>query len=68
MAEKIDFEKQIKRLEEIVSVLEKGEISLDEMIDLYSEGTKIVNSCSQSLEEARVKITKISRESEEDNE
>lgn len=67
MADKIDFEKQIKRLEEIVAVLEKGEISLDEMINLYSEGTKIVNSCSESLEKARVKITKISRESEEND-
>ncbi len=67
MAVKIDYEKQIKRLEEIVAVLEKGEISLDEMINLYSEGTKIVDSCSQSLEEARVKIMKISRESEYNN-
>lgn len=67
MADKIDFEKQIKRLEEIVAVLEKGEISLDEMINLYSEGTKIVYSCSESLEKAKVKITKISRESEEND-
>lgn len=62
MAEKINYEKSIKRLEEITSILEKNEIDLDEMISLYAEGTKIVSQCSKALEEAHIKITKISKE------
>lgn len=68
MAEKINYEKSINRLEEIVALLEKGEVSLDEMIKLYTEGTKIVKSCSESLENARTKLIKISREGEENDE
>lgn len=67
MSEKIDFEKSLSRLEEITSVLEKGEISLDEMIDLYTEGTKLVALCNEKLENAQVKISELKRESTEKN-
>jgi exodeoxyribonuclease VII small subunit len=67
MSEKIDFEKSLSRLEEITSVLEKGEISLDEMIKLYTEGTKLVALCNETLENAQVKISELTRESTENN-
>ena len=67
MSGKIDFEKSLSRLEEITSVLEKGEISLDEMIDLYTEGTKLVALCNEKLENAQVKISELTRESTEQN-
>ncbi|MBR6940134.1 MAG: exodeoxyribonuclease VII small subunit [Clostridia bacterium] len=67
MSGKIDFEKSLSRLEEITSVLEKGEISLDEMIDLYTEGTKLVALCNEKLENAQVKISELTRESTEKN-
>ena len=59
MSEKIDFEKSVKRLEEITEALEKGNLSLDEMIELYTEGTKLVSVCQKALSEAQVKITKL---------
>lgn len=59
MEEKIDFEKSMKRLEEITALLEKGEMSLDEMIEIYTEGTKLVAACSKALNEAQVKISKL---------
>ncbi len=65
MAEKFDFEKSIARLEEIVAVLEKGELPLDDMIKLYAEGTKIAGECNTTLEKAQLKISKLTQESEE---
>ena len=64
MSESIDFEKSIERLEEITAKLEKGKLKLDEMTALYSEGTKLVSACSKALEEAQIKITKITGENE----
>lgn len=66
--ENFDYEKSIARLEEISDILEKGEVSLDESIKLYAEGTKLVEKCSKALNEAQIKITKISADSGENNE
>ena len=41
MEDKIDFEKELKRLEEIASKMEDKAISLDDSILLYEEGMKI---------------------------
>ena len=62
MSESIKYEEAIKRLEEITAALEKNELGIEEMIDLYAEGTKIVSECSKALENAHIKITEISKE------
>lgn len=41
MAEELTYEKAVKRLEEIVNLLEKNEASLDESMKLFEEGTKL---------------------------
>ena len=38
--EKINYEKSVARLEEIVDKLENGNLSLEEMMKLYEEGTE----------------------------
>lgn len=53
------YEKAITRLEEIVDVLEKNEISLEESLSLFEEGTKLTNYCSTLLKNAKIKITEI---------
>ena len=50
------FESSIVRLEEIVRKLESGEASLDESIELYSEGVKLVGECNKKLDETERKI------------
>lgn len=50
------FEASIVRLEEIVRKLESGEASLDESIELYSEGVKLVGECNKRLDETERKI------------
>lgn len=53
----LSFEDQIKRLENIVSVLDQGNASLNDMMSLYEEGMALIVSCKKTLDEAEQKIT-----------
>lgn len=55
----LSFEEALRQLEEIVSVLERGDISLDEAIAAYEKGTSLKAHCQKRLEEARLKVEKI---------
>jgi exodeoxyribonuclease VII small subunit len=46
----------MKRLEEIVSLLEKGEATLDSMLTLYEEGSALMLRCNSLLEKAKRKV------------
>ena len=61
MAEKksADFEKSLARLEELVEEMEGGELSLEEMIKHFEEGSKLVGLCSKKLNEVEQKIEKL---------
>ena len=59
------FETAMKRLEEITSLLESGNLSLDDSIKLYAEGAKLSVFCDKKLKEAQLKITQLD-ECEED--
>ena len=62
MTNNLSYEKAVSRLEEIVVLLEKKEISLDESLALFEEGTKLVSYCSNKLNEAKQKIVEIEKE------
>jgi len=47
------LEQDMKRLEVIVGRLGSDELSLQEMLDLYSEGVKLSKNCMEQLENAR---------------
>ncbi len=55
----LSFEAALKRLEEIVRKLESGEASLDEAIELYSEGDRLKQQCEARLHAAQARIEKI---------
>jgi exodeoxyribonuclease VII small subunit len=55
----LSFEAALKRLEEIVRRLEGGEASLEESIELYSEGDRLKQQCEARLQAAQAKIEKI---------
>lgn len=55
----LSFEAALKRLEEIVRKLESGEASLDEAIQLYSEGDRLRQQCETRLQAAQSRIEKI---------
>lgn len=53
------FEESMARLEQIVRTMEQGNAPLEESLQLFTEGTKLVESCSKMLDEAELKIQKV---------
>ena len=51
------FEKNMKRLEEIVRLLERGDAPLEESLSLFEEGTGLVRQCTTMLDAAEQKVT-----------
>ncbi|MEX0771271.1 MAG: exodeoxyribonuclease VII small subunit [Balneolaceae bacterium] len=61
------FEEALKKLEAIVEKLEDPDVSLEESIELYEEGVELSRYCSESLEEAVLRIEKINEKSESES-
>lgn len=59
MKKELTFEESVERLEEIVRGMERGDVSLDECLKLFQEGTELVAGCNKLLDEAQLKIAKI---------
>ena len=53
------FEESMKRLEQIVSVLERGEAPLEESLKLFQEGTELVRKCQNLLDDAKLQVKKL---------
>ena len=61
------FEDQMKRLEEIVTILENNEKPLDESISLFEEGVALADECDKKLRQYEEKVnTIIKRNSDQD--
>ncbi len=56
---KMSFEDSMVRLEEISQILSSQKINLDQMIELYEEGSALKEHCATRLEEAKMKIEKV---------
>ena len=50
------YEQAIKRIEEIVQLLEQGDLELAQTIALYEEGKKLMELCDRQLSEAEQKV------------
>jgi exodeoxyribonuclease VII small subunit len=55
------FEDSIKRIEEIVESLERGDVPLDEAVSLYEEGIQLSKTCGEKLKAAELRIKKLSK-------
>ena len=53
------FEESMQRLEQIVRAMERGDVPLEESLKLFQEGTELVRSCNQLLENAQLQVKKI---------
>ena len=51
------FEAAMKRIEEIVSALEKGDVALDKSLTLFQEGAELIKQCSNALDTAEQKVS-----------
>lgn len=54
---KLSFEQSMARLEEIVSLLERGDAPLEQAMTLFEEGAGILRQCTAMLDEAEQKVT-----------
>jgi len=50
------FENDMKRLEEIINLLNNDKISLNEGLGLLEEGVGLVKNCSEQLEKGKGKL------------
>ena len=50
------FEDDLKKLENVVERLERGDLTLDESVKLFEEGMKLSNACKAELDKAEGRI------------
>ena len=55
----MSFERQLKRLEEIVGELESDDIELDRALALFEEGVKNLRAATEELSKADAKLQKL---------
>ena len=60
----IQFEEAFKRLDEIVTNLESGDLSLEESMTLFEEGITLTKTCKTRLEAAEQKIQLLLKDSD----
>ena len=59
MKEAKDFEKKLKRLEEVVSLLEREDRPLEETITLFKEGMSLSAECRKTLTEVETSVSQV---------
>jgi exodeoxyribonuclease VII small subunit len=50
------FEETLTELEQLVSRLERGDISLEESLQSFERGVNLTRSCQKALQEAEQKV------------
>jgi exodeoxyribonuclease VII small subunit len=58
------FEDNLQRLEQIVRAMERGDVPLEESLKLFQEGTSLVESCGKLLDEAELRVMKVTAEAD----
>jgi exodeoxyribonuclease VII small subunit len=58
-APETSYEDSLERLEEIVQRLESGNLTLDESLRLFEEGTHLSKVCQKRLTEAELRIERL---------
>lgn len=56
------FEESLKKLEEIVAQMERGDLPLEESVLLFEEGTRLSAECRKQLEDAEGKMEMLVRQ------
>ena len=55
----MSFERALKELEAIVGRLERGDVELEESINIYERGEALRNHCDRLLKQAEAKVEKL---------
>jgi exodeoxyribonuclease VII small subunit len=62
MEEKKTFEESALRIEEIVRLLERGDVPLDKSLALFEEGARLIKQCSMMLDDAEQVVTNLQKD------
>lgn len=62
MSERLSLEEALRTLDEIVRQLESGEVSLDDAMQLFEDGQKLVRQCEHDLEMKELRLQKITED------
>ena len=60
----LSFEESMQRLEEIVRLLERGDVPLEESLALFEEGSGLIAQCGKLLDSAEQKVIKLKKGSD----
>jgi exodeoxyribonuclease VII small subunit len=55
----LTFEQSVKRLSEIVTALEKGDLPLEESLKLFEEGVKLSRASQDKLDAAQKRVEEL---------
>ena len=58
-AKSLNLESKLKRMEDIVTQMESGQLSLDDMLLLFEEGVKLSKECQVQLHVAEQKVEQL---------
>ena len=65
MAKTLTFEKRVERIREIVTLLEAGDLPLEDGVKLYQEGVNLSKECGTELDKARLIVETATQPEEE---
>ncbi|NLT39744.1 MAG: exodeoxyribonuclease VII small subunit [Clostridiales bacterium] len=57
--QELTFAQTIKRIEEIVALLERGDAQLEQSLALFEEGTALIRSAGRMLDNAEQKVVRL---------
>lgn len=60
-----DFEKALAELEDVVTRLEAGGLTLESSLDLFERGVALARICKERLDSAELRVTQLIRERED---
>ena len=58
--EAISFEEALEKIRTIVTELESGQLSLEDSIETYRDGSKLIEHTRQLIADAELRITELS--------
>lgn len=58
------FEQALRELEETVTKLEAGELTLEESLELFERGQKLAIYCNELLEKASLRVEQLTADGE----
>ncbi len=67
MTKNMSIEEQLQQIEQIASELESGNMGLEEALEKYEEGVRLVRGCASQIDRVQKRIKVIETETEDES-